>query len=76
VDETQLAEAKKFLKDSTLDVELWAGKQDLLVRQTKVHFNMNLKDVPDMQGATALLDFVLTNTATKLNEPVTISAPK
>jgi hypothetical protein len=76
VDETQLAEAKKFLKDSTLDVELWAGKQDLLVRQTKVHFNLNLKDLPDMPEATALIDFLLTNTATKINEPVTITAPK
>lgn len=76
VDEQQLAEAKKFLKDSTLEVELWTGKQDLLMRQTKVHFNLNLKDIPEMQGATALLDFVLTNTASKINEPVTITAPK
>jgi hypothetical protein len=76
VDETQLAEAKKFLKDAVLEVELWAGKQDLLLRQTKVHFNMNLKDLPDMQGATALVDFLLTNTSSKINEPVTITAPK
>lgn len=76
VDESQLAEAKKYLKDAVLEIELWTGKQDLLVRQTKVHFNLNLKDLPEMQGATALLDFVLTNTATKLNEPVTITAPK
>ena len=76
VDPTQLDEAKKFLKDSTLEVELWAGKQDLLLRQTKVHFNLNLKDLPDMPGATALIDFVFTNTASKLNQPVTIAAPK
>jgi hypothetical protein len=75
VDETQLAEAKKFLKDSTMEVELWAGKQDLLLRQTKVHFNLNLKDLPDMPGATALIDFVFTNTASNLNQPVTITAP-
>lgn len=76
VDEKQLAEAKKYLKDAILEVELWVGKQDLLIRQFKVHFNLNLKDLPEMQGATALIDFVLTNTATKLNQPVTITAPK
>jgi hypothetical protein len=75
VDATQLAEAKQFLKDSTLEVELWAGKQDLLLRQTKVHFNLNLKDLPDMPGATALIDLVFTNTASQLNQPVTITAP-
>lgn len=76
IDETQMAEAKKFLKDSVLEVELWAGKQDLLLRQTKAHFNLNLKDIPDMEGATALIDFLLTNKSTKINEPVTITAPK
>ncbi|HSD84512.1 MAG TPA: hypothetical protein VLG46_11665 [Anaerolineae bacterium] len=76
VDEKQLAEAKKYLKDAVLEVELWVGKQDLLIRQFKVHFNLNLKDIPEMQGATALIDFVLTNTATKINEPVTLTAPK
>lgn len=76
VDEAQLAEAKKYLKDAVLEVEMWAGKQDLLVRKTTVHFNLNLKDVPDMQGATALIDLQVTDTATKINEPVTITAPK
>ena len=76
VDDAQLAEVKKYLKDAVLEVELWVGKQDLLIRQTKFHFNLNLKDVPEMQGATALIDLLLTNTATKINEPVTITAPK
>jgi hypothetical protein len=76
VDTTQMAEAQKFLKDSLLEVELWAGKQDLLLRQTKVHLNLNLKDIPDMQGATALIDFALTDTASKINQPVTVVAPK
>jgi hypothetical protein len=75
VDTAQLDEAKKYLKDSTLEVELWAGKQDLLLRQTQVHFNMNLKDLPDMPGATALIDLIFTNTASNLNQPVTITAP-
>lgn len=76
VDEAQMAEAKKFLKDAVLEVEMWAGKQDLLLRQIKVHLNLNLKDIPDMQGATALIDFALTNTASNINQPVTITAPK
>jgi len=75
-DTAQLDQAKKYLKDSILEVELWVGKQDLLMRQAKIHFNLNLKDVPEMQGATALIDLALTNTATKINEPVTITAPK
>ena len=75
VDQAQLDQAKQYLKDSTLDVELWAGKQDLLLRQTKVHFNLNLKDLPDMAGATALLDLVFTDTVSNLNQPVTITAP-
>ncbi len=75
-DTTQLDQAKKYLKDAILEVELWVGKQDLLTRQTKVHFNLNLKDVPEMQGATALIDFLLTDKATKVNEPVTITAPQ
>jgi hypothetical protein len=76
VDAAQLAEAKKVLENAVLEVELWAAKQDLLLRQTKVHFNLNLKDLPDMQGASALIDFALTNNASKINEPVTITAPK
>jgi len=75
IDEAQMAEAKKFLKDAVLEVELWAGKQDLLLRQTKVHFNLNLKDLPDMPGATALIDFALTNMSTNINQPVTIAPP-
>ena len=76
MDAKQMAEAQKVLKDAVMEVELWAGKQDLLLRQTKVHFNLNLKDVPDMPGATALIDFLLTNTASKINEPVTVTAPQ
>jgi len=76
VDKAQLAQAKQLLKDAIFEVELWAGKQDLLLRQTKVHFNANLKDAPEMQGATALIDLLLTNKSSKINEPVTITAPK
>ncbi|HTP11905.1 MAG TPA: hypothetical protein VMP08_26815 [Anaerolineae bacterium] len=76
VDDTQIAQAKQYLKDAVIEFELWAGKSDLLLRQIKVHFNLNLKDVPEMQGATAAIDFLLTNTASNVNQPVTITAPK
>ena len=64
-----VAACEKVLKEAVLEVELWAGKQDLLLRQTKAHLNLNLKDIPDMPGATALVDFLLTNTASKINAP-------
>jgi hypothetical protein len=76
VDETQLTEVNKILKDAVLEVDVWVGKQDLLIRQSKIHFNLNLEDIPDQPGATALIDLALTTTATKINEPVTITAPK
>jgi hypothetical protein len=76
VDKTQLAEAKKALTGSTLEVDLWAGKADLLLRQVKVHFNMNMKDIPDQPGASALIDLTLQNTSSKINQPVTITAPQ
>ena len=76
VDQKQMDEAKKVLKDSTLEVELWAGKQDLLIRKALVHFNLNLKDIPDQPGASALIDFTLEDTISKINQPVTITAPQ
>jgi hypothetical protein len=76
VDEEQLAQAKQLLKDAIFEVDMWAGKQDLLLRQIKVHFNVDLKDAPEMQGATALIDLLVTNKSSKFNEPVTITAPK
>lgn len=76
VDQAQLDEAKKVMKDSTLEVELWAGKQDLLIRKALLHFNMNLKDIPDQPGATAQIDFTLEDVVSKINAPVTITAPK
>jgi hypothetical protein len=76
VDQTQLDEAKKVLKDSTLEVELWAGKEDLLIRKALVRFNMNLKDIPDQPGASAQIDFTLEDTISKINQPVTITVPE
>jgi len=76
VDQAQMDQAKQALKGSTLEVDLWAGKADLLLRQMKVHFNMNMTNIPDQPGATALVDLTLQNTSSKINQPVTITAPK
>ena len=76
VDAQQLAEAKNLLKDSTLEVDLWASKQDLLIRKAVVHFNLNLKDIPDQPGASAVIDFTLEDAISKINEPVTITPPQ
>ncbi len=76
IDQKQMDEAKQVLKDAVFEIELWAGKQDLLLRQAALHFNLNLKDIPDQPGATALIDFTLQNKTSKINEPVNITAPK
>ena len=76
IDQAQIDQAKQTLKDSTMEVELWAGKADLLLRQVKAHFNLNMKNIPDQPGATALIDFTLQNTASNVNQPVTITAPQ
>lgn len=76
IDQKQMDEAKQALKDATLEVDLWASKQDLLINQVKVHFNMNLTNIPDQPGASGLIDFTLTNKASKINQPVNITAPQ
>jgi hypothetical protein len=76
INQAELDQAKQVLKDSTLEIELWAGKSDLLLRQVKAHFNLNMKNIPDQPGASAMIDFLLTDTASKVNQPVTITAPQ
>ena len=76
IDQAQMDQAKQMLKGSTLEIELWAGKSDLLMRQVKVHFNLNMKDIPDQPGASALIDLTVQDTISKINQPVTIAAPK
>ncbi len=76
IDQAQMDQAKQMLKDSTVEIELWAGKADLYLRQVEVHFNLNMKNIPDQPGATALIDLLLTDTASKVNQPVTITAPQ
>ncbi len=76
IDAQQMAQAQQVLKDALVEIELWAGKQDLLLRQAKIHFNLNMTNIPDQPGATALIDFVVQDTMSKINQPVTITAPK
>jgi len=76
ISQAEMDQAKQVLKDSTLELELWAGKSDLLLRQVKAHFNLNMKNIPDQPGASAMIDFLLTDTASKVNQPVTITAPQ
>ncbi len=76
IDQAQMDQAKALLKDAVVEIEMWAGKSDLLMRQVKVHFNLNMKDIPDQPGASALIDLTLQDTISKINQPVTITAPK
>jgi hypothetical protein len=64
------------LKDSVVEVELWVGKEDLFIRQEKIHFALNLKDLPELQGATVAVDLLVAANTSKINQPVTIAAPK
>jgi hypothetical protein len=75
IDQAQLDEAKKFLKDSVVIVEVWVGKQDLFIRQQKIVFQISVTDIPDQPGAKADVDFSITAKTSKINEPVTITAP-
>ena len=76
IDQSQVDQAKAVLKDSLIEIDLWSGKQDLLFRQVALHFNLNLRNIPDQPGTTALIDFVLQNKASKINEPVNITTPQ
>ena len=76
IDQAQLDEAKKFLKDSVVIVEVWVGKADLFIRQQKIVFQISVTDIPDQPGAKADVDLSLTTKTSKINEPVTITAPK
>jgi hypothetical protein len=75
IDQAQLDEAKKFLKDSVVIVEVWVGKQDLFIRQQKIVFQISVTDIPDQPGGKADVDLSLTTKTSKINEPVTITAP-
>jgi hypothetical protein len=76
IDQAQLDEAKKVLKDSVVNVEVWVGKQDLYIRQEKIAFNLNVTDIPDQPNASANIDLSMLAKISKINEPVTITAPQ
>ena len=76
IDQAQLDQASALLKDSTIEVEMWVGKADLLIRQEKIHLNFNIKNIPNQPGASALLDLSILAKLTKINQPITITAPK
>ena len=75
IDQTQLDQAKKYLKDSVVIVEVWVGKQDLFIRQQKISFQLSVTDIPDQPGGKADVSLDLTTKSSKINEPVTITAP-
>ena len=75
-DPTQVQQAKDLLKDSVIELEMWVGQDDLYIRQESLHINLNLKNIPDNPGATAVFDFLLKATMTNVNKPVTIVVPK
>jgi hypothetical protein len=76
IDQAQIDQATALLKDSTIEVEMWVGKADLLIRQEKIHLNFNIKNIPGQTGASALLDLSILAKITKINQPLTITAPK
>lgn len=76
IPQAQLDEAKKYLKDSTVIIEVWVGKQDLFIRQQKIVFTLSVTEIPDQPGAKADVNLSLTTKTSKINEPVTITAPK
>ena len=76
IDQTQLDQATKLLKDSVVIVEVWVGKQDLFIRQQKIVFTISVTEIPDQPGAKADVNLSLTTKTSKINEPVTITAPQ
>ena len=75
-DPAQVQQAKDLLKDSVIELEMWVGQDDLYIRQESLHINLNLKNIPDNPGATAVFDFLVKATMTNVNKPVTIVAPQ
>jgi hypothetical protein len=76
LDAQQLDQIQTLLKQATVEAEIWAGKDDLLLRQMKIHFLLDAKEIPNQPGASALIDLTATDKASQLNEPVNITAPQ
>jgi len=76
VSPADLAQATELLKDTEIDFEMWIGKEDLYIRQQKIHLKLDLKNLPDSPGVTVLGELNITTKNSKINEPVNITAPK
>ncbi len=76
IDEAQLDQASDLLKDAEISLDLWVGKADLLIRQQRFHFKIDLKNIPDAPpDLTLLAELNLLMKTSKINQVVTISAP-
>ena len=71
----QLKAVQDLLKDSKFELELWAGKADLLARQEKLHILLDIKQIPNQPNTTLFVDLNLIFKLGKINQPVTISKP-
>ncbi|HLF28425.1 MAG TPA: hypothetical protein VJG32_18990 [Anaerolineae bacterium] len=77
VNPDDLAQATELLKDSIVDLDIWIGKADLFIRQQKLYLKIDLKNIPDAPpDAAVLAEINLTSKNSKINQPVTISAPQ
>jgi len=76
IDPAQLDQARDLLKDAEVILDMWVGKSDLLIRQQLIHFKVDLKNIPDSPpDLTVLAELNLLMKTSKINQPVTITAP-
>ncbi|HZY44568.1 MAG TPA: hypothetical protein VFF70_07455 [Anaerolineae bacterium] len=75
-DPKQVQQAKDLLKDSVLELDMWVGQEDLYYRQVTLHIKLDLKNIPENPGATALVDLLLKATFSNVNKPVNIVPPQ
>ena len=76
VDEAQLSQVSDLVKDAEISLDLWVGKADLFIRQQEFHFKIDAKNIPDAPPDLRLLaELNLKMKTSKLNQPVSISAP-
>jgi hypothetical protein len=79
-----LAQAKQLLSNSQFEIEMWAGSQDLYIRQERIRLLLDLSDFSALAAQTGgeapqidsfKLDFTLLFKLSNQNQPVNISAP-
>lgn len=83
-DSAQLELARQVLQNSAFDVEIWASKENLLIRQQKLHILLDLSDLSGLAAATGtpapeidsfLFDMDIVVKFSRINEEINISAP-